>query len=509
MIARMQEDVEFIQKLSDYPTMDDGLDAEEIKKRFDAGSVAIKTFINESLIPETEQEIAEVVERVNSSEESIKEHKETLEQLANSLKELAEAGRIQLFRLGYTTETDTYFLGGTSYAELKALHDDRKHIALQHDFLGVPECFHCSGMTTLNGVTGLAFHFCFKATSKWAFVGSDGSIQVGFVTNESGGEEVTASDIYQQLLTGYDRANAQLRELLAVRNDMGETVFSFENENLTGTIRTNGVIGLIECEITDLTLEPKNGITFDNLIEPKLNPFLSHVIFLFNENGTAVEGVSAELSSYLDLDEGTSRLRIYNETDEPVTITGWRAVQQYDLAYPSIAEGADLRIGYDGTTYPTAGEAVREQARYAIENSGKVKLFRFTGSPGGVCSLVNTNYAELKALYDDQKHIALYYRFSGIGDRYYHCSGVSTLNGVVGLAFQFCFSEKSEWVFVGEDDSVQMGTVSSSGVALDDTLTQSGKAADAKAVGDKLGDIETALDSIIEIQNGIIGGGTE
>ena len=47
------------------------------------------------------------------------------------------------------------------------------------------------------------------------------------------------------------------------------------------------------------------------------------------------------------------------------------------------------------------------------------------------------------------------------------------------------------------------------GVALDTTLTQSGKAADAKAVGDKLGDIETALDSIIEIQNGLIGGGTE
>ncbi len=48
-----------------------------------------------------------------------------------------------------------------------------------------------------------------------------------------------------------------------------------------------------------------------------------------------------------------------------------------------------------------------------------------------------------------------------------------------------------------------------SGVALDTTLTQSGKAADAKAVGDKLGDIETALDSIIEIQNGLIGGGAE
>ena len=254
MIARMQEDVEFIQKLSDYPTMDDGLDAEEIKKRFDAGSVAIKTFINESLIPETEQEIAGVVERVNLSEERIKEHKETLEQLANSLKELAEAGRIQLFRLGYTTETDTYFLDGTSYAELKALHDDRKHIALQHDFLGVPECFHCSGMTTLNGVTGLAFHFCFKATSKWAFVGSDGSIQVGFMTNESGGEEETASDIYQQLLTGYDRANAQLMELVAMRDAGGIAEIDIYEDDLTCFISSNGVNAKYQLATKTITL---------------------------------------------------------------------------------------------------------------------------------------------------------------------------------------------------------------------------------------------------------------
>ena len=43
-------------------------------------------------------------------------------------------------------------------------------------------------------------------------------------------------------------------------------------------------------------------------------------------------------------------------------------------------------------------------------------------------------------------------------------------------------------------------------VELDTTLTQEGKAADAKAVGDKLGDIDTALDGIIEIQNSLIGG---
>jgi hypothetical protein len=37
-------------------------------------------------------------------------------------------------------------------------------------------------------------------------------------------------------------------------------------------------------------------------------------------------------------------------------------------------------------------------------------------------------------------------------------------------------------------------------------LTQEGKAADAKAVGDAIGGIESALDAIIEIQNSLIGG---
>ena len=40
----------------------------------------------------------------------------------------------------------------------------------------------------------------------------------------------------------------------------------------------------------------------------------------------------------------------------------------------------------------------------------------------------------------------------------------------------------------------------------DTTLTESGVPADAKAVGDKLGAIETALDGIIAIQNELIGG---
>lgn len=43
-------------------------------------------------------------------------------------------------------------------------------------------------------------------------------------------------------------------------------------------------------------------------------------------------------------------------------------------------------------------------------------------------------------------------------------------------------------------------------VTVDTTLSKSGQAADAKAVGDKIGSIETALDGIIAIQESLIGG---
>ena len=333
-------------------------------------------------------------------------------------------------------------------------------------------------------------------------------VKQGAITVATAKPEDPTPDIYHQLIVTYSTIEAQINELIAMRSAGGVSIITVSDGNVEAVITANGAGASFHCSINDsVTLAPGEAYRSDYIIPAEYAP-------IGTVYGTSSEGIVVAIEPWkIDDDadeenEGKARIAFGNSRD--TAQSGYIAgVGVYPLSNISISELVSIRVGYDGTIYPTAGEAVREQARYAIENSGKVKLFRFTGSPGGVCSLGNTNYAELKALYDDQKHIALYCRFSGIGDRYYHCSGASKLNGVIGLAFQFCFGDKSEWVFVGEDDSVQMGTVSSSGVALDDTLTQSGKAADAKAVGDKLGDIETALDSIIEIQNGLIGGGTE
>ena len=46
-------------------------------------------------------------------------------------------------------------------------------------------------------------------------------------------------------------------------------------------------------------------------------------------------------------------------------------------------------------------------------------------------------------------------------------------------------------------------------LALDKTLSVEGQAADAKAVGDAIGNIESSLDAIIAIQDSLIGGEDE
>ena len=50
-IENFNEDVEVIQKLDTLPNQEGGLSAEELKAKFDQAAMAIKNFINNSLLP--------------------------------------------------------------------------------------------------------------------------------------------------------------------------------------------------------------------------------------------------------------------------------------------------------------------------------------------------------------------------------------------------------------------------------------------------------------------------
>lgn len=50
-ITEFTEDVEVIQKLGDYPNTDDGMNADELKAKFDQAPSAIKRFLNKQVVP--------------------------------------------------------------------------------------------------------------------------------------------------------------------------------------------------------------------------------------------------------------------------------------------------------------------------------------------------------------------------------------------------------------------------------------------------------------------------
>ncbi len=58
-ITKITADLSFISKLDNEPSEDSGMTASALKARFDAGSNALKAFINETLIPELEAALIE------------------------------------------------------------------------------------------------------------------------------------------------------------------------------------------------------------------------------------------------------------------------------------------------------------------------------------------------------------------------------------------------------------------------------------------------------------------
>lgn len=70
-LTNMTEDVEFIQKLGDNPNADNGLSSDMLKKWFDKAPVAIKTFLNNTLIPEIEKKFGSLDEWITDADKRI------------------------------------------------------------------------------------------------------------------------------------------------------------------------------------------------------------------------------------------------------------------------------------------------------------------------------------------------------------------------------------------------------------------------------------------------------
>ena len=89
-LTKLEKDMGIIQKLDDEPNDVGGLSAADLKKKFDESGETVKTFLNDTLIPEIEQSFAETAKKQDLSDVvlgQIPDHTLTEEKLSEDLSE--------------------------------------------------------------------------------------------------------------------------------------------------------------------------------------------------------------------------------------------------------------------------------------------------------------------------------------------------------------------------------------------------------------------------------------
>ena len=330
------------------------------------------------------------------------------------------------------------------------------------------------------------------------------NVEQGAITSATAETQEPPPDIYTQLLAAYGAAEhaiaverSRINELVAMRGAGNATEYEISGD-VSGTIAITGTSAYATLYTTSsVTIGPYETLSFD-CIPPHLAPLGNAVLDVVGP-----PGIVSSLYIPSDSESGYARLTLYNSTAE--TIREYFSFDGvYALASLNISELSDLRVGTDGTIYPTAGAAVREQLQksslpYIIkmtidENTGEKVVDgplnwdeMLTAISGGrsVSLLENT-------LNPDNDGTAQIYQFAIVYQSENHA------------VFSSIYEGRAITFHVFKNGNITMEQTAITG--LDDTLTMRGYAADAYIVGEKIGYIENALDNIIAIQQGLISG---
>lgn len=194
-------------------------------------------------------------------------------------------------------------------------------------------------------------------------------------------------DIYQQIMAAYGTTErmlalekARLDALVAVRTSDGTAEYRFEGNKFRAIITTNGINAHLWLEASELYSQTNEYYAGDFDIPLSVAP-------LGDVCSGDTDGTDLQLELHVvsvDADAGTAKVSVvFSQPTEIEQGAGGLFRTFYPVAYPSIAELADIRAGYNGENYAVAGDAVRATQEHVDDHDRRIETLEKAGGGGG------------------------------------------------------------------------------------------------------------------------------